>query len=107
MNIPNTLGIHNFERQWNLLSWQYVVILVLTFRATKFHDERVNFAVISHKRSDLYFTVSDDERKALAAVQRIDRVIASKIQKQSSDSSRDSLVDRKEKSLHRTTANKT
>jgi hypothetical protein len=34
--------------------------------------------MISKKRSDLYFTVTDDERKALAALQKIEHRIAIK-----------------------------
>jgi hypothetical protein len=34
--------------------------------------------VISRKRSDLYYTVTDDERKALAAIQTIEQRIALK-----------------------------
>ena len=34
--------------------------------------------MISRRRSDLYFTLTDDERKALTTLQRIKRAIALK-----------------------------
>ncbi|HZW56940.1 MAG TPA: hypothetical protein VFF30_11685 [Nitrososphaerales archaeon] len=34
--------------------------------------------MICRKRSDFYFTVSDDERRALASVQRVEQAIALK-----------------------------
>jgi hypothetical protein len=42
------------------------------------NTKRITYVLISKKRSDLYFTITEDERKALTTLQKIDRKIALK-----------------------------
>jgi hypothetical protein len=78
---PYRLGIPRDDCFQEIVKWGYAIILELRglhCQSKKYQHEGKIWGVLSKKRSDLYFTISEDERKALASVQRIERKVALK-----------------------------